>query len=200
MRTRSSTPWPFYKDSTNRSSRNPALPQSLSGQAQFLRARLLGSAAYLSNLAHRIAFIGTIGDGKTTAICFLSGLTRPSQKQPRDLRDECLLATQRSRTTLCEVTVRGEAAERGASTLRFRIAVEPTPNEEIYRLVREWAIDLWDRRTGTKRSPEESRGLSIEIERALREPPRRSRAREKRRFRLGASSRHRRTAAIVQKD
>ena len=40
------------------------LPQSLSGQAQFLRSRLLGSAAYLSNLAHCIAFIGKIGDGK----------------------------------------------------------------------------------------------------------------------------------------
>jgi hypothetical protein len=129
---------------------------------------LLGSAAYLSNLAHRIAFIGKIGDGKTTAICFLAGLTRRSQKQPRDLRDECLLATQRSRTTLCEVTVRGEAVERGTSALRFRIAIEPTPNEEIYRLVREWAIDLWDRRSGAKRSPDESRGLSIEVERALR--------------------------------
>jgi len=147
---------------------DPVLPQSLSGQAQFLRSRLLGSASYLSNLAHRIAFIGKIGDGKTTAICFLAGLTRPSQKQPRDLRDECLLATQRSRTTLCEVTVRGEAVERGASALRFRIAIEPTPNEEIYRLVREWAIDLWDRRSGAKRSPDESRGLSIEVERALR--------------------------------
>jgi transcriptional regulator with XRE-family HTH domain len=147
---------------------DPALPQSLSGQAQFLRARLLGLAAYLSSLAHHIAFIGKIGDGKTTAICFQTGLTRPSRKQPRDLRDECLLATQRSRTTLCEVTVRGEAAERGATTLRFRITVEPAPNEEIYRLVREWAIDLWDHRTGTKRSPDESRGPSIEVERALR--------------------------------
>ena len=147
---------------------DPALPQSLSGQAQFLRARLLGSTAYLSNLAHRVAFIGKIGDGKTTAICFQTGLTRPSRKQPRDLRDECLLATQRSRTTLCEVTVRGEAAERGAATIRFRITIEPVPNEEIYRLVREWALDLWDHRTGTKRSPEESRGLSIEVERALR--------------------------------
>ncbi len=147
---------------------DPALPQSLSGQAQFLRARLLGSAAYLFDLAHRIAFIGKIGDGKTTAICFLTRLTRPSQKHPRDLRDECLLATQRSRTTLCEVTIRGEAMERGASTSRFRVTVEPTPNEEIYRLIREWAIGLWDRRAGTKRSPEESRGLSIEVERALR--------------------------------
>ena len=64
---------------------DPALPQSLSGQAQFLRDRLLKLAAYLSNLAHRIAFIGKIGDGKTTAICFQTGLTRPSQKQPRDL-------------------------------------------------------------------------------------------------------------------
>ena len=120
---------------------DPALPQSLSGQAQFLRARLLGSTAYLSNLAHRVAFIGKIGDGKTTAICFQTGLTRPSRKQPRDLRDECLLATQRSRTTLCEVTVRGEAAERGAATIRFRITIEPVPNEEIYRLVREWALE-----------------------------------------------------------
>ncbi|MEA3160736.1 MAG: hypothetical protein QOD95_2284, partial [Gammaproteobacteria bacterium] len=147
---------------------DPALPQSLAGQAQFLRSRLLASAAYLSDLTHRFVFIGKIGDGKTTAICFLNGLTRSSSKQPRDLRDECLLATQRSRTTLCEAKVRGEIADRSATSLRFRLAIEPTPNEEIYRLIREWALDLWDRRTGTKRSPDESRSLSIEIERALR--------------------------------
>jgi transcriptional regulator with XRE-family HTH domain len=147
---------------------DPTLPQSLSGQAQFLRRRLLGSAAYLSNLSHYFAFIGKIGDGKTTAICFLAGLTRRSQKQPRDLRDECLLATQRSRTTLCPATVRGEATEKGASTMRFRITVEPLPNEEIYRLVREFATDLWNNRAGAKRASEESRGPSIEVERALR--------------------------------
>jgi transcriptional regulator with XRE-family HTH domain len=147
---------------------DPTLPQSLSGQAQFLRRRLLGSATYLSNHAHRFAFIGKIGDGKTTAICFQTRLTRQSHKQPRDLRDECLLATQRSRTTLCEATVKGEAAEKGASIFRFRIMVEPIPNEEIYRLVREWAIDLWNNRTREKRPVEESRGPSIEVERALR--------------------------------
>jgi transcriptional regulator with XRE-family HTH domain len=147
---------------------DPTLPQSLSGQAQFLRSRLLGSAAYLSNLAHCIAFIGKIGDGKTTAICFLTGLVRSSQKQPRDLRDECLLATQRSRTTLCAATVRGEAADKAASAIRFRITVEPIPNEEIYRLVKEFATDLWNNRSGVKHSAEESRGPSIEVERALR--------------------------------
>jgi transcriptional regulator with XRE-family HTH domain len=147
---------------------DPKLPQSLAGQARFLRGRLLHSASYLSILAHSFGFIGKIGDGKTTAICFQTGLTRASQKQPRDLRDECLLATQRSRTTLCEVLVRGEPVERGLSSIRFRIAVEPVPNEEIYRLVKEFATDLWDRRNGVKFSAEESRGPSIEIERALR--------------------------------
>src|SRR5262249_46616750 len=38
------------------------------------------------------------------------------------LRDECLLATQRSRTTLCAATVRGEAADKTASTIRKRSA------------------------------------------------------------------------------
>jgi transcriptional regulator with XRE-family HTH domain len=144
------------------------LPQSLSGHAQFLRGRLLGSAAYLSSLAHRLAFVGKIGDGKTTAICFQTGLTRQSQKQPRDLRDECLLATQRSRTTLCEVALKSEPSEKGAAAIRVRITIEPVPNEEIYRLVREFAADLWDKRSGLKRSAEESRGPSIEVERALR--------------------------------
>ncbi|MFN3351753.1 helix-turn-helix domain-containing protein [Pseudorhodoplanes sp.] len=147
---------------------DPALPQSLSGQAQFLRERLIASARYLSNLTHHIAFIGKIGDGKTTALCFLTGLVRPSRKQPRDLRDECLLATQRSRTTLCEAAVRGEPVEKGPGTIRFRISIEPQPNEEIYRLVREYALDLWNSRSGEKRPPEESRGPSIEVERALR--------------------------------
>jgi transcriptional regulator with XRE-family HTH domain len=145
-----------------------ALPQALSGQAQFLRGRLLRSAAYLSNLVHRVGFIGKIGDGKTTAICFQTGLIRESGKQPRDLRDECLLSTQRSRTTLCEVVVKGEAAKKGVSDVRFRVTIEPVPNEEIYRLVREFALDLWDKRSGLKRPTEESRGPSIVVERALR--------------------------------
>src|SRR5579859_894167 len=144
------------------------LPQSLSGQAQFLRGRLLGSTSYLASLAHSLALLGKIGDGKTTAGSFLTGLTRPSKKQPRDLRDECLLATQRSRTTLCPVVIKGEPAEKGAFSIRFRIAIEPVPNEEIYRLVREFATDLWDRRSGTKQSAEESRGLTTEVERAIR--------------------------------
>jgi transcriptional regulator with XRE-family HTH domain len=147
---------------------DPKLPQSLAGQARFLRSRLLHSASYLSNLAHTFGVIGKIGDGKTTAICFQTGLTRQSHKQPRDLRDECLLATQRSRTTLCEVVVKGEPTEKGVSPIRFRVVVEPVPNEEIYRLVKEFAVDLWDKRNGVKRSFDEGRGLSIEVERALR--------------------------------
>jgi hypothetical protein len=144
------------------------LPQSLASQARFLRGRLLETASFLALPAHSFGFIGKIGDGKTTAICFGTGLTRPSEKHPRDLRDECLLATQRSRTTLCEVIIKGEPSEKGASTVRFRITIEPVPNEEIYRLVREFAADLWDRRSGGKPSADEARGPSIEVERALR--------------------------------
>ncbi len=147
---------------------DPKLPQSLAGQARFLRNRLLRSASYLSNLSHTFGFVGKIGDGKTTAICFQTGLTRQSQKQPRDLRDECLLATQRSRTTLCEVVVKGEPAEKGITSIRFRLTIEAVPNEEIYRLVKEFATDLWERRNGVKRAADEGRGLSIEVERALR--------------------------------
>ena len=145
-----------------------ALPQSLLGQAQFLRGRLLSSAAYLANLSHRLAFMGKISHGKTTAVCFQTGLTRVSTKQPRDLRDECLLATQGGKTTLCEVIVKGETPEKGATGARYRISVEPLPNEEIYRLVKEFCVDLWDRRSGTKRSAEENRGLPLEVERALK--------------------------------
>jgi transcriptional regulator with XRE-family HTH domain len=72
------------------------LPQSLASQACFLRGRLLEATSFLSILVHSFGFIGKIGDGKTTAICFGTGLTRTSQKQPRDMRDECLLATQRN--------------------------------------------------------------------------------------------------------
>jgi hypothetical protein len=75
---------------------------------------------------------------------------------------------------LCEETngtripIIGEPVEKGTSPVRFRVTVEPIPNEEIYRLVREFATDLWDRRNGAKRSVDESRGPSIEVERALR--------------------------------
>src|SRR5262245_29453544 len=43
------------------------------------------------------------------------------------------------------------------NSTRFRITVEAVPNEEIYRLVKEFASDLWDRRNGVKRSAEEAR-------------------------------------------
>jgi len=61
---------------------DPALPQSLSGQAQFLRERLIASARYLSNLTHHIAFIGKIGDANSPAICVTSASSRRNAAEP----------------------------------------------------------------------------------------------------------------------
>jgi len=54
------------------------------------------SASYLINKNHRLAFIGNVGTGKTTAICHILGLL--DGKDP-------ILSTGSGRTTLCEVDI-----------------------------------------------------------------------------------------------
>ena len=138
---------------------DPTVPRPLEGQARLLRAEILRSAGYLADLRHSVAYIGDIGVGKTTAACYQAGLTRQT-KPVRDLKEDVLLATGAGRTTVCEVKIRtGD---------RFALIIEPVPDDEVYRLVAEFAADLWDRREGKLPSNEESRALSAELDRALR--------------------------------
>lgn len=113
------------------------------------------SVSYLMNEEHRIAFIGDIGVGKTTAICNILNLL--VDKKP-------ILSTGSGRTTLCEVEiVSGEV---------LKIEVEPHTNEEVVSFINDFALYLWslnnkDDNT-SKNSGSDVFKLSAEVERALR--------------------------------
>jgi transcriptional regulator with XRE-family HTH domain len=59
-------------------------------------------AAFLLSCDHQVAFIGTIGVGKSTGICKLAGLTKPGESK---LDREIVLETGAGGITLCEVHI-----------------------------------------------------------------------------------------------
>jgi transcriptional regulator with XRE-family HTH domain len=59
-------------------------------------------AAFLQRCDHQVAFIGTIGVGKSTGICKLAGLTKPGESK---LDREIVLETGAGGITLCEVHI-----------------------------------------------------------------------------------------------
>ena len=97
--------------------------QPLLNQLKLLKTNLQSSREYLASTDHPIAFIGSIGVGKTTAICKLLGLV--------DEKGESILSTSSGRTTLCEVEVR-----RGPHT---RILITPCSSDEISSFLGDFA-------------------------------------------------------------
>lgn len=148
----------------------PGTPRAVAGQAELLARRIQGFGEFLSNLRHTVAWVGDIGVGKTTAACRQAGLVAEPNR-PEDLRG-VLLDTGGGRVTLCEVSV--------ASGPTYSIAVEPLPDEEVYRIAADFSRALWTLKShkGDAAPPVDYRPAE-EIERALRNmarlmrPPRR---------------------------
>lgn len=113
------------------------------------------SVSYLSNEVHRVAFIGDVGVGKTSAICNVLDLL--DNKKP-------ILSTGSGRTTLCEVEI--------ISSEILKIEIEPHSKEEVKNYINDFALYLWSLKEGgnntNKNSSFDSFKLSAEIERALR--------------------------------
>jgi transcriptional regulator with XRE-family HTH domain len=78
-------------------------------------------AAFLLSCDHQVAFIGTIGVGKSTAICKLAGLTKPGESK---LNREIVLETGAGGITLCEVHI--------VQGPEYGLRIEPR-NEEAIR-------------------------------------------------------------------
>lgn len=111
------------------------------------------STNYLLNPEHRLAFIGNIGTGKTTAICHLLGLLDDG---------EPILSTGSGRTTLCEVELRhGE---------KLQINVIPHSEAEVSSYLNDFALYLMTDNDSQAANNDSSEGfkLSAEIDRALR--------------------------------
>jgi energy-coupling factor transporter ATP-binding protein EcfA2 len=128
------------------------LPEENATRKQLANHRELFDDAvdYLSNSDQRLAFIGNVGTGKTTAICHLLGLLD---------EEEPILSTGSGRTTLCEVEI-------SAGT---QLEIELTPHSEAE--VKNYLTDF-SQYLHISEIPEsdnsESFKLSAEIERALR--------------------------------
>lgn len=109
------------------------------------------SASYLINKNHRLAFIGNIGTGKTTAICHILGLL--DGKDP-------ILSTGSGRTTLCEVDI--------ISNEVLKIEIDPYTDNEVYSYIHDFSLYLIEEENKSKTDTSETFKLSAEIERALR--------------------------------
>lgn len=96
------------------------LPEYLRPQAEMHRERIKEEAKYLGSLKHSIAYVGSIGVGKTTAICHITGLLIPNAKRFA-LKNAFPVAA--GRTTVCEVGIKGGE--------NLGIRIKPQTPEEI---------------------------------------------------------------------
>lgn len=102
------------------------------------------------------AFIGKIGAGKTSAICKVSGLQYKADGEIIDI-----LKTGAGRTTVCEVRI--EHAQ------KISIKIEPLLDDEVQRVVRNFAEFIWNK--ANKNISDEDEGgnlLSEELTRCIR--------------------------------
>jgi len=108
-------------------------PDFLIRQAEMHEKRVREEAEYLTSLEHSIAFTGPVGVGKTTAVCKLTGLVVPQEKQ---IVRQSVLAVGTGRTTVCEVGIRGGE--------KFGIRVKPQSSDEINKLLEDICTNYKD--------------------------------------------------------
>lgn len=116
-------------------------------------------AALLLKREHQLAFIGSIGIGKSTAICRLAGLEVAATDSPHPAP---VLEAGAGGITICEVHLR-----RGPG---FGLIIEPCGDEEIRADVTDFAeyVRGADAVAAEGEGEEESQGISKEVERAIR--------------------------------
>ncbi len=131
---------------------NSKLPDESSTRKQLENHKELFDDAinYVKNQSHKIAFIGNIGTGKTTAICHSLGLL--DGKDP-------ILSTGSGRTTLCEVEI--------VSSSSLSIEITPHTNEEVESYLTDFSQYLLAKDLNEEESSDSFK-LSAEVERALR--------------------------------
>jgi hypothetical protein len=126
--------------------------QPLLNQLKLLSTNLQNSREFLLSKDHLIAFIGSIGVGKTTAICGILGLV--------DEKGGTALSTASGRTTLCEVESR-----KGDKT---RILISPCSRDETRSYLRDFVDVLRMRHVGRADDDSEPVSMSSEVERCVR--------------------------------
>src|SRR5437867_446415 len=135
---------------------------SAKAQAELHRDTLVYASDYLRSLDHSIAFVGDIGVGKSTAICFTTGLLLPADPKAHGaLSKRVVLETGSGRMTLCEVQL-----QKGAKDA-FALVVYPHSQEEVFRTVSDFCASLIDAYSGPA-GEQGGRGVSEEVNKALR--------------------------------
>lgn len=117
------------------------------------------TAGLLLKRDHQVAFIGSIGIGKSTAICRIAGLEVPVPDSPQPAP---VLEAGAGGITICEVHLRSGPG--------FGLLIEPRSDGDIRADVTDFAEYLrGSDATGTASDgDEESQGISKEVERAIR--------------------------------
>lgn len=118
-------------------------------------------AALLLKRDHQVAFIGSIGIGKSTAICRLTGLEVAVSDSPQPVP---VLEAGAGGITICEVHLRQGPG--------YGLLIEPRSEEEIRADVSDFAEYVRGSESATPDgdadAEEQSQGISKEIERAIR--------------------------------
>ena len=141
---------------------NPKVKNVFIRQIDLYEKELRRLAGFLQSCEHQIAFIGSIGVGKSTAICKTAGLLKPGEAR---LEREIVLDTGAGGTTICQVHV-----SRGP---QYGLRIEPRSESVIRKDVEDFAEYLLYLTRGStcKRSEgseDDSPGISKEVERAIR--------------------------------
>lgn len=126
--------------------KGPQFDKILQDPLSKLRNRIGIETDFIQHKEHGIAFIGNIGDGKTTALSFVTNLVI----NDRLGKQQSVFPTGGGRTTVCEVAIKIAPA--------FGIAVDSFAEEEIRLLVSDLVAGL---KTGKG-------GLSVELDRVIR--------------------------------
>jgi transcriptional regulator with XRE-family HTH domain len=139
----------------------PDLPNAFERRLSEYVSELSNACAFLMKREHQVAFIGSIGIGKSTAICRIAGLEVGSADSGRA---HPVLEAGAGGVTICEVHVRSGPG--------FGILIEPRREEEIRADVMDFAEYILGANSAATEADtggeSESGGISKEIERAIR--------------------------------
>lgn len=134
------------------------VPGPLRAEIAMHRESILRAAHYLTSLNHDVAFVGDIGVGKTTALCFIGDLVLSGTGAALG---KVALEAGGGGTTVCEVQVK-----KGP---QFGIVIQPEAEAEIYTMVGELCAGLKAAGPEDGGAPAEGKkGVSRELDRALR--------------------------------
>ena len=135
--------------------------------AEERRAAIQRALDFLSMRDHPVAFVGSVGVGKSSVIGVLANLIVGQPPTNRaTLRDRSVLAIGSGRTTICEVCI--QTARSGEAPLR--LLLEPLSDSEMKREIELFAEDEWGRKHVDSGSSfdEDSDPTSLELHRAIR--------------------------------